>query len=74
MRGRNEIIEALIRDAEEKLEEARFYEHFYNMEVAKPKTIGKNEALDNLALYQKHVKSRETHLKLLLDYAKWISS
>ena len=63
-----EHIKELIKNAERDLVNAKVQEHMFQLEYAKPKNIGKEEAMQGIATYQK----RQRYLEdILFAYAQY---
>lgn len=65
-----ELIEEIINDLRKELIKSRMNERYWTMEAVDPKKVGKHEAEEKLAIWQKHVKSVEGQIETLKAYRK----
>ena len=63
-----EALQALIDDSIKERVKMEFYIDFYTKEVNEHKTVGVEQARENVTLYTKHRGSLITHLRLLQAY------
>ena len=62
------LVEALIMDVKKEWVKNRIYEHFYQKEVIKPTHVGKEKAIDSVAIHQKHQKTLENTINIYKRY------
>lgn len=66
----NEYILKLIEDEKKEFARSKTYEYMFMLEEVEPKTMGKEKALENLAVWQKHIVSIEGRIKGYKEYIK----
>ena len=70
MKTELDYLKELIDGQEKELVKSQVMEWVYNLEVADPKHLGKQKAMDALGTYQKHTKYVEQNIEVYKKYAR----
>ena len=63
-------LDQLIEDEQKELVRSKVYEYGFQQEAADPKKMGKTQALEQLAVWQKHIRGCETRIGMYKEYLK----
>ena len=62
------LVKALILDIKKEWVKNRIYEYFYQKEVIKPTHVGKEKAMESMAIHQKHQHTLENTIAIYKNY------
>lgn len=70
LKTEEELFVELIEESRKELMKSKMNERYWSMESVDPRKAGKQDAMDKLALWQKHIQTVENQINIFKSYLK----